>query len=106
MIDTTRTLSEVAEGEIGDEEEGRWDNMPSEIMTDIIHRLDSSDDTWPSRKNVVACAGVCRKWREITMAIVKPATEVNGSITFPSSLKEVLFVYLGFLAYNGVTILQ
>ncbi|CAA3030679.1 40S ribosomal S15a-1, partial [Olea europaea subsp. europaea] len=43
--------------------------------------------TWPPRKNVVACAGVCRSWREIMKEIVRNL-EVSSKLTFPSSLKQ------------------
>ena len=42
-----------------------WANMPPELLRDVLMRIEASESTWPSRKNVVACAGVCRNWREI-----------------------------------------
>uniref|UniRef100_A0A453HM28 Tubby C-terminal domain-containing protein n=1 Tax=Aegilops tauschii subsp. strangulata TaxID=200361 RepID=A0A453HM28_AEGTS len=50
-------------------------------------RLEASEATWPCRKNVVACAAVCRTWREMCKEIVKNP-EFCGKITFPVSLKQ------------------
>lgn len=65
-----------------------WVNLPPELLRDVLIRIDTSEDTWPPRKNVVACAGVCRNWREIMKEIVK-SPEVSGKLTFPISLKQV-----------------
>ncbi|XP_057964179.1 tubby-like F-box protein 3 [Malania oleifera] len=64
-----------------------WANMPPELLRDVLMRIEASDGTWPPRKNVVACAGVCRSWREIMKEIVK-TPEVSGKLTFPISLKQ------------------
>ncbi|XP_021820017.1 tubby-like F-box protein 3 [Prunus avium] len=64
-----------------------WANMPPELLRDVLMRIEASDDTWPPRKNVVSCAGVCRNWREIMKEIVK-SPEVSGKLTFPISLKQ------------------
>ncbi|KAM2001183.1 hypothetical protein ACFX16_008407 [Malus domestica] len=64
-----------------------WANMPPELLRDVLMRIEASDDTWPPRKNVVCCAGVCRNWREIMKEIVK-SPEVSGKLTFPISLKQ------------------
>ena len=69
-------------------QESGWANLPSKLLRDVLIRIDTSEDTWPSRKNVVACAGVCRNWREIMKEIVK-SPEVSGKLTFPISLKQV-----------------
>ncbi|XP_078429232.1 tubby-like F-box protein 1 isoform X2 [Wolffia australiana] len=61
----------------------RWAaQMPPELLSDIIGRVELSEDRWPVRKNVVACACVCKRWREITLAVARKI------ITFPSSLKQ------------------
>jgi tubby-related protein 1 len=65
-----------------------WVNLPPELLRDVLMRIDASEDVWPSRKSVVACAGVCRSWREIMKEIVK-FPEVSGKLTFPISLKQV-----------------
>jgi len=68
-----------------------WANMPPELLRDVLIRIEASEDSWPARKHVVACAGVCRSWREIMREIVKPP-QVSGKLTFPISLKQVLLV--------------
>lgn len=65
-----------------------WANMPPELLRDVLMRIEATEDTWPPRKNVVACAGVCRSWREIMKEIVK-SPEFSGKLTFPISLKQV-----------------
>lgn len=65
-----------------------WANMPPELLRDVLMRIEASELTWPPRKNVVACAGVCRSWRENMKEIVK-TLEVSAKLTFPISLKQV-----------------
>ncbi|KAH9319755.1 hypothetical protein KI387_021524, partial [Taxus chinensis] len=67
--------------------QSKWANLPPEILYDVIQRLEASEGTWPARKNVVACAGVCKSWREITKEIVK-TPEKCGKLTLPISLKQ------------------
>ncbi|KAI4301343.1 hypothetical protein L6164_034631 [Bauhinia variegata] len=64
-----------------------WANMPPELLRDVLLRIETSEDAWPARKYVVACASVCRSWREIVKEIVK-SPEVSGKLTFPISLKQ------------------
>ncbi|KAF8392537.1 hypothetical protein HHK36_022882 [Tetracentron sinense] len=64
-----------------------WANMPPELLRDVLMRIEASQSSWPLRKHVVACAGVCKSWREITKEIVKTA-EASGKLTFPISLKQ------------------
>ncbi|CAK9178051.1 unnamed protein product [Ilex paraguariensis] len=64
-----------------------WANMPPELLRDVLMRIEASECTWPPRKDVVACAGVCRNWREIMKEIVK-IPELSGNLTFPISLKQ------------------
>ncbi|KAJ8547458.1 hypothetical protein K7X08_011044 [Anisodus acutangulus] len=64
-----------------------WANMPPELLRDVLMRIEASDSAWHPRKNVVACAGVCRSWREIMKEIVK-TPEICGKLTFPISLKQ------------------
>ena len=66
-----------------------WASLPPELLRDVIERLETSEDTWPSRKHVVSCAAVCRTWREMCREIVK-SPEFSGKITFPVSLKQVI----------------
>ncbi|GAA0140536.1 scaffold/adaptor protein [Lithospermum erythrorhizon] len=51
-----------------------WANIPPEMLRDVLMRIEASEDTWPPRKNVVACAGVF--------------PEILGTLTFPISLKQ------------------
>ena len=66
----------------------QWASLPPELLRDVIKRLEASESTWPARKHVVACAAVCRSWREICKEIVR-SPEFSGKITFPVSLKQV-----------------
>ncbi|KAL8472199.1 hypothetical protein ACS0TY_029426 [Phlomoides rotata] len=61
--------------------------MLPELLRDVLMRIEESDCTWPPIKNVVACASVCRSWREIMKEIVKNL-EVSGKLTFPISVKQ------------------
>jgi hypothetical protein len=69
-----------------------WADLPPELLRDVIKRLEASESTWPARKHVVACASVCRAWREMCKEIVR-SPEFSGKITFPVSLKQVRFVH-------------
>ncbi|KAL4592954.1 hypothetical protein LXL04_005963 [Taraxacum kok-saghyz] len=64
-----------------------WANMPQELLREVLIRIESSENKWPSRKNVVGCATVCRSWREIMKEIVK-RPEISGLLTFPISVKQ------------------
>ncbi|MBA0852105.1 hypothetical protein Goshw_001273 [Gossypium schwendimanii] len=64
-----------------------WANVPYELLRDVLMRIEESEVTWPTRKTVVSCAGVCRNWREIMKEIVK-TLEISGNLTFPISLKQ------------------
>jgi len=66
----------------------RWASLPPELLRDVIRRLEESEITWPARKHVVACAAVCKSWREMCKEIVT-SPEFCGKITFPVSLKQV-----------------
>lgn len=65
-----------------------WVDLPPELLLDIIHRIESGQTLWPGRRDVVACASVCRSWREMTKEVVK-VPELSGLLTFPTSLKQV-----------------
>ncbi|KAF7837877.1 tubby-like F-box protein 3 [Senna tora] len=64
-----------------------WANMPQELLREVLARIEASESSWPHRKTVVACAGVCRSWRQITKEIVN-APGVSAMITFPISVKQ------------------
>ncbi|CAL9198166.1 unnamed protein product [Musa hybrid cultivar] len=74
-------------GEEEEEEGGRWERMPPELIGEIVQRVEARGERWPLRKDVVSCACLCRRWREVTRGVVRPPLE-TGKITFPSSLKE------------------
>ncbi|RWV78422.1 hypothetical protein GW17_00060617 [Ensete ventricosum] len=80
-------LAAAGEGE-EEEEAGRWARMLPELIAEIVRRVEAGGERWPLRKDVVSCACVCRRWREVTRGAVRPPLE-TGKITFPSSLKEV-----------------
>lgn len=66
-----------------------WANLPQELLREILAKIEAADSAWPSRRSVVACAGVCRSWRQITKEIVK-VPELSGYLTFPISVKQVV----------------
>lgn len=68
--------------------QGRWADLPPELLHDVIERVEASESTGPARRDVVACASVCKSWREVTKEIVRTPEEC-GMITFPISLKQV-----------------
>ncbi|KAK1403990.1 putative tubby-like F-box protein 8 [Heracleum sosnowskyi] len=68
-------------------QDSSWANLPPELLCDVIKRLEASESTWPARKHVVACAAVCKSWREMCKEIVINP-EVSGQLTFPISLKQ------------------
>ncbi|XP_047951855.1 tubby-like F-box protein 7 [Salvia hispanica] len=73
----------------GESESGPWAGMLPELLADIIHRVESTENQWPQRRNVVACACVCKRWRDATAEAVQTASLRRlGTITFPSSLKK------------------
>ncbi|KAL2331348.1 hypothetical protein Fmac_018929 [Flemingia macrophylla] len=64
-----------------------WSAMLPEILAEIVRRVDAADSHWPNRQNVVACACVCKRWRDVTRQIVR-RPDHTGRITFPSCLKQ------------------
>lgn len=64
-----------------------WAMMPPELLRDVIQRVEASEGAWPARKHFVACACVCRSWRDIAKDLAK-LPEHSGKITFPISLKQ------------------
>ncbi|XP_047341669.1 tubby-like F-box protein 8 [Impatiens glandulifera] len=64
-----------------------WASLPPELLRDVIKRLEASESNWPARKHVVACAAVCKSWREMCKEIVLNP-EFSGRLTFPVSLKQ------------------
>ncbi|EPS58043.1 hypothetical protein M569_16774, partial [Genlisea aurea] len=68
-------------------EQGKWANLPPELLLDIIRRVEESETGWPARRVVLYCASVCKSWRNVTKEIVKTPEEC-GRLTFPISLKQ------------------
>ncbi|KAJ7966768.1 Tubby-like F-box protein [Quillaja saponaria] len=68
-------------------QQSRWVNLSPELLLDIIQRVEVSETSWPARRVIVACASVCRSWREITKEVVK-TPEQCGFLTFPISVKQ------------------
>ncbi|KAK4779035.1 hypothetical protein SAY86_006563 [Trapa natans] len=64
-----------------------WGTMLPELLVEIIRRVEASADRWPQRQDVVACACVCKQWREITKEFVRAPLN-STKITFPSCLKQ------------------
>ncbi|KAK4782876.1 hypothetical protein SAY86_007250 [Trapa natans] len=75
----------------GDEADGMsqscWAHMPQELLREVLVRIEALESEWPSRKSVVACAGVCRSWRLLIKEIVK-TPEISVKLTFPISVKQ------------------
>ncbi|KAG6431877.1 hypothetical protein SASPL_103447 [Salvia splendens] len=66
-----------------------WENMAAELLRDVLMRIEESESTWRRRSIVVACAGVCRSWRQIVRQTVG-TLQLSGKLTFPISLKQNL----------------
>ncbi|TVU35046.1 hypothetical protein EJB05_16914 [Eragrostis curvula] len=84
-----RVSPEISSAEEEAADEGRWSALVPELLNDIIQRVLDGAESWPQRRDVVACACVCRRWREAAVALVRPPLE-GGGITFLSSLKQFL----------------
>lgn len=80
----------------GVEDSSCWANLPEELLREVLIRIEASESSWPPRKNVVACAGVCRSWRHITKDLVK-VPELSGKLTFPISVKQVFFFSFNYI---------
>ncbi|KAG0455279.1 hypothetical protein HPP92_024571 [Vanilla planifolia] len=91
------------EGNEGD----RWARLLPELLTEIIKRVESGEDRWPRRRSVVACACVCRQWREITTNLVGSKPQ-SGLITFPCSLKQVhcALLDISFCSYTDFSLFR
>jgi tubby and related proteins len=57
-------------------------NIQSELLLDIIRRVEETETSWPS------CAPVCESWRAVTQEIVQTPEEC-GRLTFPISLNQL-----------------
>ncbi|GAU15271.1 hypothetical protein TSUD_03380 [Trifolium subterraneum] len=92
---------------------GQWANLPYELLLDIIQRVEASETSWPSRRALVACASVCRSWREITKGIVKTLEQcaLSGEnsklllaakkIRRATSMNRANFIATKFMIFDG-----
>ncbi|KAF8748429.1 hypothetical protein HU200_012919 [Digitaria exilis] len=83
-----RVSPEVPAEHEGERDDGRWSALVPELLADILRRVDAGAEKWPGRRDVVACACVCRRWRETAVALVRPPL-LCGGITLLASLKQV-----------------
>uniref|UniRef100_A0A7N0R8Z0 Tubby C-terminal domain-containing protein n=1 Tax=Kalanchoe fedtschenkoi TaxID=63787 RepID=A0A7N0R8Z0_KALFE len=68
----------------------RWaNNLPPELLLDVMKRLEESESTWPARKYVVACTAFCRSRRIVMCKEIVRSPEFCGKLTFPVSLKHL-----------------
>ncbi|KAL2318746.1 hypothetical protein Fmac_032622 [Flemingia macrophylla] len=81
------SLLSTSPSSLSSSSQSQWANLPPELLLDIIQRLEASETSWPARRALVACASVCRVWREITKDVIK-TPEQCGLLTFPISLKQ------------------
>ncbi|XP_078440332.1 tubby-like F-box protein 3 [Wolffia australiana] len=70
-----------------EEKKNLWASVPVELLREVLARIEDSSESWPQRKSVVACAGVCTSWRRIVKEIVD-STAISQKFTFPVSLKQ------------------
>ncbi|CAH2072419.1 unnamed protein product [Thlaspi arvense] len=78
----------AADSTPGSSEAHRWSEIPEELLREILIRVEAADGgEWPSRRSVVACAGVCRGWR-LVMNETVTVPEISSKLTFPISLKQ------------------
>ncbi|OMO92488.1 hypothetical protein COLO4_17539 [Corchorus olitorius] len=87
-VPTTASRPESSSQPPAEEGGDSWSTMLPELLGEIMERVEASEDRWPQRQNVVACACVCKKWREATREIVRASSPSSGKITFPSCLKQ------------------
>ncbi|XP_074339828.1 tubby-like F-box protein 3 isoform X2 [Apium graveolens] len=66
----------------------RWARMPEELLREVLMKVEASESEWPERRSVVACAGVCRNWRNVMIKEIVRVPEVSGVLSFPISVKQ------------------
>lgn len=75
-----------------EEQEETWSRLLPELLAEVVRRVESGGaERWPRRRDVVACACVCRRWRDVTRSVVRSPVSC-GQITFSSSLKQVILL--------------
>ncbi|CAI5987972.1 unnamed protein product [Closterium sp. NIES-65] len=66
--------------------------MPPELLRDVLSRVVAPGMDWPHRRTLVACAGVCNSWREITRDFILSAPPTSADpahIFFPADLRAL-----------------
>lgn len=94
-LEGERERESEAEAPPEEEQSDRWSSLLPELLGDIVRRVEAGGDRWPQRRDVVSCAGVCKRWRQVTRSLVRSPIQC-GKFTFPSSLKQVPFLFLFF----------
>lgn len=68
-----------------------WETLPRELLAEVIRRVGETSRRFPDRRDVLACAAVCRRWRDIAKEIIRDWAPLSaGGITFLSCLKRVI----------------
>ena len=82
-----------------------WSSMLPELLGEIMRRVEAGEDRWPERRNVVACACVCKRWRDVAKEIARSPSRPAGKITFPSCLKQVSLLSLSpFVVFSSFVV--
>ncbi|KAJ3704402.1 hypothetical protein LUZ61_008107 [Rhynchospora tenuis] len=79
--------AEVAPATDAEDQSDRWSSLLPELLGEIVRRVEAGCDRWPQRRDVVSCAGVCKRWRQVTKSVIRNPID-SGKFTFPSSLKQ------------------
>ncbi|KAL6657144.1 hypothetical protein ACP70R_004924 [Stipagrostis hirtigluma subsp. patula] len=83
-----RRVAAVGPDEALRQRQSCWTQLPPELLREVLASVEEANEGWwPRRRDVVACAGVCRSWRAVVKEIVR-TPEVSGKLTFPISLKQ------------------
>ncbi|GJP51660.1 hypothetical protein CLOM_g10812 [Closterium sp. NIES-68] len=75
---------------LDDTESVAWAAMPAELLRDVLSRVVARGMDWPHRQSLVACAGVCKAWREVTRDFIlsaPPSPTDPARIFFPADLR-------------------
>ncbi|KAL5058045.1 hypothetical protein RYX36_029649, partial [Vicia faba] len=51
--------------------------MLPDLLAEIIRRVEAAKEQWPRRQNIVACACVCKRWRDVTRETVRAPLEAS-----------------------------
>lgn len=96
MVHDLAAAAAAADSTPGSSQDYRWSDIPEELLREILIRVEAADGGgWPSRRSVVACAGVCRGWRLLVNETVA-VPEISSKLTFPISLKQVQILFISF----------